>query len=180
LIELLVVIVLIAIMTAMIIPEMRGSYQDALLRSSSRKLVSVFDLAYSRAVSGRQIHRVRIDPASGKYVIERTVYDGENGGGLVPVRDVPGGEGEIDFRISILVSPSEESLDPAMEAEPEPEQKAGDEHGDSQRNSIAFYPDGTADAREILLQDRDGFQLALRINPITSRIRLIELNKERR
>src|SRR5204863_8720326 len=51
LIELLVVIALFGILSAMIIPEMRGSYEEALLRSTSRQLVNVCNLAYSRAVS---------------------------------------------------------------------------------------------------------------------------------
>src|SRR5262245_4257470 len=41
LIELMVVVALIGILSAMIIPEMRGTYEDALLRSSSRQLVNV-------------------------------------------------------------------------------------------------------------------------------------------
>ena len=43
---------------------------------------------------------------------------------------------------------------------------------------IFFYPDGTADASEIVLRDRDGFRLALRINPVTARVRIIELARE--
>jgi prepilin-type N-terminal cleavage/methylation domain-containing protein len=38
LIELMVVIVLIGIMTAMIIPEMKGTFEEALLRSTAREL----------------------------------------------------------------------------------------------------------------------------------------------
>ena len=38
------------------------------------------------------------------------------------------------------------------------------------RRSHCFYPDGTADAREIQLEDRDGFRLVLRINPTTARV----------
>ena len=54
LIELMVVITIIGIVTAVMIPEMKGSYQDALLRSTSRELINAFDLAYSRAVSLNQ------------------------------------------------------------------------------------------------------------------------------
>ena len=38
--------------------------------------------------------------------------------------------------------------------------------------AVTFYPDGTADARQIELTDRDGFRLALRINPVTSRVQV--------
>ena len=57
LMELMLVLTLIAIMAAMIVPEMKGSMEDALLRSSARKVVDVFNLTYSRAVSFNQLHK---------------------------------------------------------------------------------------------------------------------------
>src|SRR5471032_251477 len=93
LIELMVVIAIIGIMTAMMIPEMKGTFQDALLRSTSRELINVFDLAYSRAVSLNQLRRVRLDEKSGRYFVEKQVT--ENGReSFVPVDDVPGAKGE--------------------------------------------------------------------------------------
>src|SRR5512141_2261447 len=56
LIEMMVVIILIGILTAAIIPEMRGTYQDALLRATSRELINEFGLASSRAISRNQVH----------------------------------------------------------------------------------------------------------------------------
>ncbi len=73
LIELMVVITIIGIMTALMIPEMKGSFQDALLRSSGRDLINVFDLAYSRAVSLNQTRRVRFDESTGHYLVEKQV-----------------------------------------------------------------------------------------------------------
>ena len=43
---------------------------------------------------------------------------------------------------------------------------------------IAFYPDGTADAARLMLRDREGFRLALRINPITARVHIVEMERE--
>ncbi len=79
LVELMVVIAIIGIMTAMMIPEMKGTFQDALLRSTSRELINVFDLAYSRAISLNQARRVRLDESSGRYLVEKKVI--ENGAG---------------------------------------------------------------------------------------------------
>jgi type II secretion system protein H len=175
LIELMVVLALIAIMTAMIIPEMRGTFEDAVLRSSSRELVNVCNLTYSRAVTLNQIHRVHLETSSGKYLIERRSRGGQGVNGFVPVPDLPGGEGRIDSRISIdLRLPGEDSTDAvgdtsaARENSPAPVRE----------ETIVFYPDGTADAREILLQDRDGFRIALRINPVTARVNIIELERK--
>ena len=43
---------------------------------------------------------------------------------------------------------------------------------------ISFYPDGTADACEIRLEDREGFRLGLQINPVTARVRVLELERK--
>jgi len=40
--------------------------------------------------------------------------------------------------------------------------------------AITFYPDGTADGTEILLQDRAGFKLVLQVNPVTGRVEIVE------
>jgi type II secretion system protein H len=177
LIELMVVIVLIAVMTALIIPEMKGTYEDALLRSTARKLVDVCNLANSHAITINQLHRVRLDRKKGRYTIERTTRDGERGSGDVSAREIPGGTGEVDTRISIVIQKTAE--EPAETAEPRAplvsEEKPREQNSD---DSIAFYPDGTADAEEIILRDREGFRLALRINPITARIRIVELARE--
>src|SRR2546425_471834 len=103
LLELMVVLILIGIMTAIIIPEMKGSFQDALLRSTSRELVNVFNLASSRAVSINQLHRVRLDRNSGRYLIERRAQENEQATGFVPAPEIPGSEGKLDTRISIEI-----------------------------------------------------------------------------
>src|SRR5258705_12619814 len=77
LIELMVVIVLIGIVSAMILPAMKGSYEDVVLRSTARKLVDALTLANSRAVSISQAHRVRLDRTSRHYVVERKAHDAQ-------------------------------------------------------------------------------------------------------
>ncbi|MEO6183816.1 MAG: prepilin-type N-terminal cleavage/methylation domain-containing protein [Verrucomicrobiota bacterium] len=174
LLELMVVLVLMAIMSAMIVPEMKGTFEDALLRSTSRDLVSVLNLAYSRAIAINQVHRVRLDPSSGKYFVETRVRGGERGDDFLPVRDVAGSEGKLDQRISIVIrnsneNPSEISTDPTLSTSQSREPESD--------NTISFYPDGTADRRDIQLKDRDGFQVSLQINPITARVRVIETER---
>ena len=177
LVELMVVIAIIGIMTAMMLPEMRGTYQDALLRSTSRQLISVFDVASSHAISVNQAHRVRFDHKTGRYVIEKVTPGRGPESGHVPARDVPGGEGQLDTRISIQLRPIVDvpiqgNDQPAVAA---PEQSAPPEMPEE---AITFYPDGTADAAEVVLRDQDGFRLALRINAITARVRIIELARQ--
>jgi type II secretion system protein H len=165
LIELMVVLLLIAVMSAMIIPAMHGTYEDALLRSTARRLVDVLNLANSRAVTLNQTFQVRLNTTEGKYWLE-------------PVRKAPASapaqfapfEGVFDRRIAVVLR-SPASL-PASEAED------GDKDGRPPTGQISFYADGTADSRELVLRDRDGFQLALRINPVTARVHIVEQPRE--
>ena len=171
LIELMVVVVLIGIMTAMILPAMKGTYEDALLRSTARKLVDGLTLANSRAVSISQVHRLRFDRKNGRYIIERKAYDGQSGAGFAAVKDTPGAEGEIDSRISIEFW----RVDELPAAEGEAPLIARDSLENADGDAISFYADGTAESAQIILKDRQNFTLALRINPTTARVRLIEL-----
>jgi type II secretion system protein H len=174
LIELMVVIVIIGIMTAMMIPEMKGTFQDALLRSTSRELINVFDLAYSRAVSLNQLRRVRLDEKTGHYLVEKRVM--ENGQeNFVPADDMASGKGELDSRISIKFRPPAENV---SDASAPAENASANEESPADEVTLSFYPDGTADAGDILLRDRDGFRLALHINPITARVHVVEMERE--
>ena len=88
------------------------------------------------------------------------------------------GDGQFDTRIHVQIRPvtsaSAEGADPQPAAVPEkpPAEGVVEDEG------ITFYPDGTADSGEVLLRDQDGFSLLLRINPITSRVRVIELARQ--
>jgi type II secretion system protein H len=178
LIELMVVITIIGIMTALMIPEMKGSFQDALLRSTSRELINAFDLAYSRAVSLNQTRRVLLDEKTGRYLIEKQVLqNGEES--FVPADDVPGDKGQLDSRIAVEFRPAEQmSSDDNTPAESPASANENVSSGSSEGVAIAFYPDGTADAGEILLRDREGFRLLLQINPVTSRVHIVEMDRE--
>ncbi len=169
--ELVVVLVIMGIMAAMIIPQMQGTYEDALLRSSSRKIISALTLAYAQTVSKNQSHRLRLDSRKGKYLLEKKVRGSNVNDGFVPVRDLGGAEGEIDTRISIELrriaeNTSDENPEPASEP------LATDSAGPV--DAITFYPDGTADGTEILLQDRAGFKLLLQVSPVTGHVEILE------
>ena len=173
LIELMIVVVLIGVLTAMILPDMRGSFEDALLRSASRELVNVFSIASSRAVSLNQEHRVQLDPRTGRYQIERKAEPDELApASYIPVKDLADNEGRIDPRITIELRMPEED----QSAEPVAESAQGDPSAPlaGADHIITFHPDGSADGVEILLQDRQGFRRLLRVNPTTARVQIIE------
>jgi type II secretion system protein H len=169
LMELMVVVLVIGILSAMILPEMKGSYGDALLRSAGRDMVNVFSLAYSQAVSLNQPHVVRVEGKTGRYTVERRLPSRSGRTEFAPIKGVAGSSGALDSRISVEIrkqmEPTAETSEdrsgsaPALDAG-----KLGDE------NAIVFYPDGTAEAAEIRLRDQAGYSLRLRVDPITSRV----------
>ena len=164
-----VVVVIIGIMTALIIPEMKGTFEDALLRSTGRDLVNTFSLASSRAISLNQPHRVELDTHTGKFLIESRARENAREE-FAPLKDVAGSDGKLDSRISIEVRKPDEIASENPEANRAPEEGLPD--------AILFNPDGTADAAEIWLRDHAGFRLVLRLNPITSRVQVIEPEHE--
>ena len=163
--ELVVVVVIIGIMTALIIPEMSGTFQAALLRSTGREIVNVFSLANSHAVNLHRSCRVRLDSKTGRYLVERKVNK-EGQVNFVPLKDVAGSEGTFDPRIAIQVRQPEDASAENKSAREATAEAVGD--------TIAFYPDGTADAAEILLSDPAGFQIRLQLNPVTARVQIVE------
>jgi prepilin-type N-terminal cleavage/methylation domain-containing protein len=146
LIELMVVLVIISILTAVIVEEMSGTMHDALLRSASRQLIAEFALASSRAISLNRTHEFRIDRKTGNFHLEIRHHNE-----FVPVKSLTDSEGSIDSRIHFQIL------------------------GDGPEDAIAFHSDGTADERAVELRDPEGFGLTLHINPITSRIDVREL-----
>jgi len=159
LVELMVVITVIAIVTGVMVMEMGGTYEDALLRTNARKLIDVCDAASNRAIAAHQAQALRIDAKSGHFLVRAKADDLDEPNATVT-------EGDLDTRISVTIRESqrdEESDDPERPA---------------QMDTVMFYPDGSADAREFLFRDRAGVELALRINPATGRVRIIEMAKQ--
>jgi type II secretion system protein H len=166
LIELMIVIVLIAIMTGVIVAEMRGTFEDALLRATARKLMDAANIANARAVAVNEPHLLTLDLANHRYSIHHNVRDEEEG--LRQVSDLPGGEGELDERVRI------ELRDPLVDEPAPDEAEASDSSQMRDRHIIRFMPDGTADASEILLVDRAGGEIRLRMSMAIARWRVVE------
>jgi type IV fimbrial biogenesis protein FimT len=172
LVELMLVIALMAILATVMIPEMRGTYQHEKLRAAGRDLIRAVDLAYSQAVTRHQPHRLRVDNTG--YQIERPTVD--SGGQLEfsALQDLPGAMGKVDRRITMEVHEIEAQLEEGEEVQAEPISTEG---RSDWKEGVEFYPDGTAQAKEIILRDSEGFMLSLRINPTTARAALVEMGK---
>ena len=165
LIELVVTLTIIAVAAAVIIPELRGTRDDALLRVGGRRLISASALAYSQAIVRNETHRIAYNPSTGKFAIERQPRSGRSGNAapFSPATELPeGGRGEIDTRVRVEIRP----VDTGEEAGSVPEQ-ARSMGGPP---ALVFHADGTAEAAEVQLRDAAGFRLTFRLNPVTARL----------
>jgi type II secretion system protein H len=173
LVELMVVLVLIGLLSAMILPEMRGSHGEALLRTTGRDVVNVCGIASSRAISFNRIHRVHFETSTGRYRLEKRLGSVLSAERFEAVRDIPGATGEIDRRVTCQIR----HADPPDSGESGSADQVSAAGGPF-KDGVAFYPDGTADDAEILLRDRDGYGLRVKINPVTSRMRVMTIGRE--
>jgi hypothetical protein len=131
--------------------------------------MQVMSLAYSRAVVSNEPHRFHLDPVTGKYRLEKPGPEENGKNDFVALGNVPGGEGRLNGHIRVSIE--KRIGDPRHEAEPLFRDGPGGAKA-GEGDSIMFYPDGTAEAAEIRLVDRGGFELNLKINPVTARVEL--------
>jgi len=168
--ELMVVLVLIAVLTAVIVPEMRGTHEDAVLRSAGRQFIDGTSLASSRAVALSQTHRLRLDRGNGRFVLERQVGKTHRIARFEPVDDTALAGSHLDSRVRWRLLPL--GGKPTPDGEGPNRDRVGVPA--STPDSVRFYPDGTADAAELMLEDRMGMRLSLRVSAATGRVRVAD------
>lgn len=168
LVELMVVVAVLGILAAIVAPSFQGTYEEALLSSASRELISAVRMAHGQAVATGRVTRLRFEPGKGTYSIEAAGGDGWGGTaagpGFAPVKGLPFDGGRIDPRIRVAVQSRGEA------PEGRGESPAGRESARGGAETIHFRPDGTADPRVVVLEDREGFSIELRIDSSTSRV----------
>jgi hypothetical protein len=103
---------------------------------------------------------------------------GEIEKGYVAARDAVAGAGTLDSRIVVELRGSR-TADEDEDAEVlAPVAAWGEEADPEEAGGIGFYPDGTADGCDVVLRDRQGFRLVLRVNAVTARVQLLDLGRE--
>jgi type II secretion system protein H len=190
LIELMAVLAIIAVMAVVIIPEMRGTFDDALLRSTARKLIHACQAANSRAITLNQPQRLRVDPIGSRYYLEsRPPGSEESTESTEPPatttattagRIQPTVEGQLDRRITIEIAGGDragKASNPssANSLSTGPTRSSDDSPDTGEAQVLSFFPDGTASGPAIVLRDREGFRLRLTLHPVTARLHLTEL-----
>jgi hypothetical protein len=119
--------------------------------------------------------RLVIDAQKRRYWMECREEEQGDASRRPSIQDVPGAAGELSQKITIEVRSSREPR--SRPAGPEPR---GGARAPARDESIPFRPDGTTEAREIVLRDQEGFGLGLRVHPTTARVRTVVLEPELR
>jgi type II secretion system protein H len=161
--ELLVVLLVIGIFSGMMVAAMQGTFEDTLLRSSAREVISGLSLASSQAISLNQAHSFEWNGGKNEFTVRRkenTRSVSETAEQFVETR-------KIDPRVTVEIRDHAAIEEPEDEPEEQPKERA-------ERDLIHFYADGTADAREIVFRDNHNRELMLQINPVTGRVRIAE------
>jgi type II secretion system protein H len=166
LVELMIVMVIIAVMTALMIPEMKGSYEEALLKSNARKLSAAFNTAYSKAITTHQMHRVRIDPEQSNLIVEARTTEIDTP--YLPLKEFERTDSQLHPNIRIRFHEPRQGFtgDPSQETSDRPDQASSQQP----ENVFVFDPDGTCKGKDVEMRDRMGFGLMIHLNQITSRV----------
>ncbi len=167
-----VVVVILSVLTAMIAPQFAGTYQAALLRGTARKLVTAVRLASSEAVTRNRVVRLNIDAEKHRYWMECPGQELGVASTRTSIQDVPGAAGELHEQITVQVRSR------GQKSRQTTRRRGRRAKAPARGQSIPFNPDGTTEAREIVLRDREGFGLGLRIHPTTARVSTITLEPE--
>lgn len=191
LLELMIVVLLLGIFAGLALPEFGGTREEANLRAAARELVSTLRLARSEAVTSRSEHRFHLDASEHLYWIEVARVDERGELAFEPLDSIalestaddgrrartgrrPPNSGDLEVTVDLEVRELLETLDRDPEAMPEEPRAELLPPG-----VVAFRADGTADPTEIVLRDRAGFGLAVRVRGATGRVELVELGRER-
>jgi type II secretory pathway pseudopilin PulG len=175
------VVAVIALIVGLVLPGL-GATRSALLRSQAREIAALLELARQRAVITGKPHRVLIGVDDGMLRLEWFASENETlglePGGGPPSLDLSGDspiplsppqDRSLDYRPVPGHSGRDRWLgqDFAFEGVDTPEGWL--EQGDV---AVVFQRDGTTDAAEIAIVDRDQRRIFLELRPLVERVRI--------
>ena len=148
LLELLVVLVLISLVSALALPRIAGSVPSLQLKTSARKVISILRFARGRTVTEQVPFGVRFDPAQ-RTVQVVTAVDPEREDQTVPPSN----------SLEAFVLPEDVGLCNLAGGETAP--------------VIGFYPTGASTGGEIILTTEGDRQMRVRVAALTGNIEIV-------
>jgi general secretion pathway protein H len=158
LIEILVVLVLISLTTALVIPNFGSNISGIRMKSGLREILTALRYARNSAVMKKQISRVVFDLDEMVYRIEQAgaedLHDMEESFAspwmLLGVKELPSEISHFDLQLY------------------------GEWTGYDSLKEIVFYPEGDSSGGEIEIRDEMGRSYIVTVNPFTGMIRMEE------
>jgi len=133
--EILMVVMILGIIVAMATPRFRESYIDLQLKSQAKSLAKFLTYAQERAIFDKRIYRFEVSPDKARYWLTREETGGEEGTfNFVQIQGRYGRRFEFPEGISLGF----------------------------EKESILFYPDGSADVFTLSLKNQEGKELVLK------------------
>lgn len=168
LVELMVVIVVITILGGVLVPNFTGDRAEAKLRNAGRAFLNTMKLASSLAATHGRVHRIQVDTKDARCWIE--VLDDEGAYKAVADSEQELGDGlEVQLRTPEPAAMPSEAEPPPPPLDPREARRFGITVNED-LDRIYFHPDGTADAREVMIRAQDGESVLLRLDPTTARV----------
>ena len=182
LIEILAVVLILALVSAFIVPNL-GGFRMRALRGEAAQLAAHLEFARQRAIMTGVTHRVWLELDQSEYRLEWLAQDPETA--ELAATEVPDEELDLDGNTPLdLAAPPSPVLDyqpipgnfgrTQVVAEPFYFEAVETPAGRVERGevSIEFARDGTADYTEIYLEDAQGDQIALDVQTLDDRVRI--------
>lgn len=163
LIELMIVIVLLTIAAGVIVPQFAGSRDDAKLRAAARELVATVRDAASRAVTTNRRYRIVFDRQHARYRVD--AYGAERG--FEPLDD---GMIQLEppLQFDVVRGADLVAADESEPVPPPPESTTGG--AESETDVLHLEPDGSADARDVVIRHPAAGMLVVSIDPVTAQV----------
>lgn len=162
LLELLVVLVIIAVASAVVVPRLAGSLSGVSLRSAAKRAAASMRYARSRA--------------AGEKLPWRAVLDFEHK--EIRVEPVPVGDAAEAGEKEAKAGARESKRIPLPGGVRLVKASSGELEADAGTFEITFFPSGGSSGGEVVLADERGRRYALDVDFITGSVRLEELERE--
>jgi len=157
--ELIVVILVIAVLSSVTLPSMRGVFTGSKLKTTARELYTMLKYAQGAAIFQRKIVELRIDTAQNKYKL----FLGDEGEKKIRDKKYSRIESVVQLPREVVFA----TVDTFVTTKKKQELK-----------SILFYPDGSSSGGAITLKGKNNRTFSIFIYPSTGFVELIDESKK--